>query len=105
VKQVKSTHDRAVGGYVRDGQRLHQRFRGFAPDSVVSARVRTMPRVLVELGELLAVIYRCDKGRHGQRRTYIHFMETPPRLTSDVSGSQMYVVGGKYRVTARGIEG
>jgi len=105
LKQVKSTHDRAVGGYVRDGRRLYRRFRGFAPDSVVPARVRTVPRVLVELGELLAVIYRCDKGRRGQRRTYIHFMETPPRLASDVSGSQMYVVGGKYRVTARGIEG
>jgi hypothetical protein len=32
-------------------------------------------------------------------------METPPRLASDVAGSQMYILGGNYRVTAQGIEG
>ena len=38
-------------------------------------------------------------------RTYIHFMDTPPILASDPAGHQLYVVGGNYRVTDRGIEG
>jgi hypothetical protein len=32
-------------------------------------------------------------------------MEDPPRLVTDTAGTQLYVVGGRYRVTARGIEG
>jgi len=32
-------------------------------------------------------------------------METPPLLACDPSGTQLYVVGGRYRITERGIEG
>jgi hypothetical protein len=32
-------------------------------------------------------------------------MEDRPRLVSNVAGTQLYVVGGSYRVTRRGIEG
>lgn len=63
-----------------------------------------MPPVVVDLGELLAVVYRSSKWV-GYPRTYIHYMEDPPRLASDVEGRRLYVVGGSYRITARGIEG
>ena len=66
---------------------------------------RRIPRVLVELGELRGLIYRSDKGRRGRPQTFIHFMETPPRLTCDAAGKQLYIVGGNYRVTEQGIEG
>ncbi len=39
------------------------------------------------------------------RRTYIHFMDDPPRLLCDADGRQLYVLGGSYRITQRGIEG
>jgi hypothetical protein len=61
--------------------------------------------VLVHLGYLKGLIYSSDKGDRGQPKTYVHFMETPPRLTCDPHGRQLYVVGGRYRVTRRGIEG
>jgi hypothetical protein len=32
-------------------------------------------------------------------------METPPLLVCDPEGKQLYVIGGNYRVTNRGIEG
>lgn len=64
-----------------------------------------MPPVVVELGELAGLIYRSDKWQPGQPRTYIHFMEEPPRLVSNIDGTQLYLVGGSYRVTPRGIEG
>ena len=64
-----------------------------------------MPRVVVQLGELMGVIYRSDKWNQGQPRTFIHFMDDPPRLVSNAAGTQLYIVGGRYRVTARGIEG
>jgi hypothetical protein len=65
-----------------------------------------MPPIVVDLGELVGVMYRSDKGRPaGHPRTYIHRMEDPPRLVSNMEGTQLYIVGGSYRVTPRGIEG
>jgi hypothetical protein len=60
---------------------------------------------LVHLGALRGLIYSSDKGGYGRPKTYIHFMETPPRLACDPRGTQLYIVGGRYRVTPRGIEG
>jgi hypothetical protein len=63
-----------------------------------------MPNVLVLLGALRGLIYRADRGDGGVR-TYIHFMEREPQLTCNTDGTQLYIVGGNYRVTRRGIEG
>ncbi len=32
-------------------------------------------------------------------------MQDPPRLVSNIEGTQLYILGGSYRVTSRGIEG
>jgi hypothetical protein len=64
-----------------------------------------MPPVVVELGELLGLIYRSDKGQQGHGQPYIHLLQDPPRLVSNIAGTQLYLVGGSYRVTGRGIEG
>jgi hypothetical protein len=66
---------------------------------------RVIPPVVVELGELVGLIYRSDKGQPGLPLTYIHHMVDPPRLVCNIQGSQLYVVGGNYRVTPQGIEG
>ena len=66
---------------------------------------RRVPEGLVDLGELRAVVYRSDRGQLGRPRSFIHFMESAPRLACDPSGRQLYIVGGRYRVTRRGIEG
>jgi hypothetical protein len=65
---------------------------------------RVMPGVVAELGELVGVIYRprCSARR---ARTFIHFMRDLPLLVHSLDGGQLYVVGGSYRVTPRGIEG
>ena len=65
---------------------------------------RTVPSVLVQLGTLRGLIYSADRGDGGVR-TYIHFMEQEPLLACDARGTQLYIVGGRYRVTRRGIEG
>ena len=60
----------------------------------------------VALGELLGVIYRSARLGAGRRsRAYIHLMRTPPSLVSNLKGTQLYIVGGRYRVTPRGIVG
>ena len=91
---------------VCEGATLYQAFNRFRPSRVVRVRhLRLMPPVVVELADLMGLIYRSDKGQAGQPRTYIHFMETPPRLVTNIEGTQLYIVGGNYRVTPQGIEG
>jgi hypothetical protein len=100
-----------AGPYLsRQGDRkataLYQRFNGFAPTRVRTVRhSRLMPPVVVQLGELRGLIYRSDKYKPSEPSTYLHFMEAPAILASNPEGTQLYVVGGDYRVTSRGIEG
>jgi hypothetical protein len=91
---------------LREGERLYDRFHGFPARSLRRLRCRRkMPDVLVDLGDLHAIVYRSDRGTPGRPRTYVHALESPPKLACDVSGRQLYILGGRYRVTARGIEG
>ena len=91
---------------VRQGAGLYQAFNRFGPSRVMKIhQSRMIPPVVVELGELVGLMYRSDKGEQGQPRTYIHRMEDPPRLVSNIEGTQLYIVGGSYQVTPRGIEG
>ena len=88
------------------GMELYRAFNGFEPSHVVKVHhTRVIPPVVVELGELVGLMYRSDKGQPGQPRTYIHRMENLPRLVSNIEGTQLYIVGGSYQVTSRGIEG
>jgi hypothetical protein len=66
---------------------------------------RLIPPVVLELGELVGLIYRSDKGQPGRPRAYIHLMQDPPHLVSNAEGTQLYIVGGSYHVTRWGIEG
>ena len=91
---------------MRSGAQLYRRFNRFPPGRSERVRhERLMPPVAVELGELAGIIHRSDKWQPGEPRTYIHFMEDPPRLICNVDGDRLYIVGGSYRVTERGIEG
>lgn len=91
---------------MQQGIGLYRTFNRFSPSSIVTIwRSRVIPPVVVELGELVGLIYRSDKGQPGRPQTYIHFMEEPPCLVSNVEGRQLYIVGGSYRLTPQGIEG
>jgi len=61
--------------------------------------------MLMRLGELRGVIYRSDRQEKGRPRTFVHFFETPAELMCDRRGRQLYIQGGRYRVTMHGIEG
>ncbi len=92
--------------HMQQGMRLYRAFHQFGPAHAVKVHhSRVIPPVVVELGELVGLMYRSDKGQSGQPLTYIHRMEDPPRLVSNIEGTQLYIAGGSYRVTPRGIEG
>lgn len=81
---------------------------GLAAHASSATRIRhqrVMPDHVVKLGELVGVMYRTTRAPFHEPRTFVHFMATLPLLVSNLEGNQLYVVGGDYRVTARGIEG
>jgi hypothetical protein len=91
-------------GQLAKALRLFETFAGFPAPHIGTRRIdRVLPEVLVDMGALRGLVYSKDLG--GTRRTYIHFMDDPPRLLCDAAGRQLYIVGGSYRVTRRGIEG
>ena len=99
-------NDHVIQQDLLQGTKLYKKFNRFHPAKTVKVQhPRVMPPVTVELGELLGLIYRSDKGQPGRSQAYIHLMQDPPRLVSNVDGSQLYIVGGSYRITRRGIEG
>lgn len=86
--------------------RLFRRYHCFDPSGVVLAtHDRVIPPLLVHLGWLRGLIYQSDRGSPGTSKSFVHFMKSPPRLACDPDGRQLYLVGGRYRVTRRGIEG
>lgn len=103
--RLRITVPRMECGWDR-GQTLFERFHRFPPDLVVIERCqRTIPATVVKVGHLRGVIYSSDRGNKGRTKTYIHFMKTPPLLACDPEGTRMFVLGGDYRITPRGIEG
>jgi hypothetical protein len=61
---------------------------------------------LAPLGELRGVIYRASRAPGGVPKNYIHFFhQRLPVLAADPTGKRLYILGGQYRVTKRGIEG
>lgn len=89
-----------------EARRLFERFTAAPAEraEVVSAS-RVIPPVVVGLGELVGLIYRSDKWEPGVPKTYVHFMERRPILAADPRGRRLFIVGGQYRITERGIEG
>ena len=91
---------------VTQASRLFEQFHCFPPAVMVRRRCpRQLPPVLVPLGELRGVIYRSDRGQCGRPRTFVHFFKSPPLLACDPAGQCLHIVGGRYQITPRGIEG
>lgn len=99
-------------GYLHDSDlgeacALYRQFTGRAPGRLAIARLpRTAPGVLVDLGELTALVYRAARRADAPSRaeSYVHRFESPPRLLADATGRHLFIAGGRFRVTRRGIQ-
>lgn len=101
ICRERPTHDT-----LRAACRLFGGFHRFPPSRVLAGRCdRRVPRVLVRLGQLKALIYSSDRGQPGRQRSFIHFMDSSPTLASDAAGRRLFILGGRFRVTRFGIEG
>jgi len=96
----KSSIDRAVEAALKQYKRDHRGQDG--PRGVRGFRAAD-PRILsIELGDLIAVIYRTKKGEDTRLTDYEHHFARPfPVLSYNHTG--LIIAGGKYHVTERGI--
>ena len=100
------THRDPAASGIDQGIALYRRFNRFPPSRLLRVRhPREVPPLVVDIGRLVGLIYRSEKWQEGRPRNFIHVMEDPPRLACNPAGTQLYVIGGSYRVTDRGIEG
>jgi hypothetical protein len=78
---------------------------GNRPDSIEEVEIPDPPRTLVKIGALEGVIYRTAKGKRKQE-SWVHFHDEKerPTLAYDPRTGQMYILGGKYKITPHGIE-
>jgi hypothetical protein len=61
---------------------------------------------LKSVGELRGVIYRASRVPGEAPQNYVHFFAgRSPMLVTNPTGTRLYIIGGHYRVTQRGIEG
>jgi hypothetical protein len=67
--------------------------------------VQVIEPTMTAVGELRGVIY-CKPGLPGEApKNYVHFFKRAPLLAADAMGRRLFIIGGHYRVTPRGIEG
>jgi hypothetical protein len=67
---------------------------------------RIVRRPLRPVGELRGVIYRTRRVPGEAPKNYVHFFQQRrPLLVTNPTGTRLYIMGGQYRVTPRGIEG
>jgi len=95
-----------VENLVRDADEAADRWESFhwgeAAKHARRIQVEAPPAVMFELGPLVAVVYEASKG-HSLAHWEHEFLNPRPILAH--GAGTLWVTGGHYRVTGRGIEG
>lgn len=94
----------SVQRQIDQGLQLFKDFRGDEPQNIDRVKIPPAPKVLMMLGECSGVMYETD--RDGERETYLHRFKksSRPALCVTPDGKTLYLIGGVYQVTDRGIE-
>lgn len=81
---------------------LYRRFTGERPDRVMRITLEPVTVGLV-IGECDGILY--TTVRDGEEERYIHEFKarSKPLLCASHDGSQLVIIGGRYRFTERGI--
>jgi len=82
---------------------LYERFSGHEAEAIGKVRVNPMPKVGVAIGEVDGILY--TTVRDGVLEKYIHKFRRvdKPLFVVSPDGKQLFLVGGNYTFTERGI--
>ena len=88
---------------VHSAQMLFEDFTGHAGRVVAKIKKPVYPDAVVVIGECDGVLY--TTRRDGKMESYIHRFKarSRPLLCSSADGKTLYLLGGAYRFTDRGI--
>jgi hypothetical protein len=94
---------RSVQALIDDAARLFEEFSGHEAAYVDTLDIPPMPPVVCGVGECLGILYRAT--RDGKSEDYIHRFKARARPLFAVSpdGKMLYLLGGAYDFTERGI--
>lgn len=95
---------RRVDAEIFDAANLYERFTGRKSRVSGSAYLRLPePSALAIVGKLDFVGYTANRDRRGEKYIHEFAPRARPWLCSSADGSQLWIVGGRYRFTERGI--
>jgi hypothetical protein len=81
-------------------RKSYAEFHGRKPAKAIRRTIPNPPAQAFLLGEVREIVYK----RPGEPTPYLHKFKRPyALLVSDAKGRHLFLVGGGYRVTARGI--
>jgi hypothetical protein len=100
---VTAAHNPAPDAEMERAARAYQAFHGERPKEILQLDIPSAPRTAVALGECLAVIYR--GRRDGKTYSFKHTFarRARPYLCFSSDGRQLFLLGGDFKVTDRGI--
>lgn len=88
---------------VRKAARLYERFSGHEAEEIGRVKIPALPAVGVAIGDIDGVLY--TTVRDGREEKYIHKFakKDKPLFVVSPDGKQLFLVGGRYTFTERGI--
>lgn len=88
---------------IRDAANLYEDFSGHEADVLARMPRPKFPAILVAVGECDGILY--TTVRDGKREKYIHEFKphAKPTLAATPDGSQLFLLGGAFTFTERGI--
>lgn len=94
---------RRVKGLVNQAADLYERFSGHDPEEIGTIEIPEVPAVGVAIGEIDGILY--TTVRDGKTEKYIHkfHKRDKPLFVVSPDGKQLFLVGGFYTFTERGI--
>lgn len=102
-EKLKKNPAYALESQVRQGAKLLHAFTGMKNLKVKRLTLPKTPPTVAQVGKVRAIIY--DTVRDGKHETYIHKFKVSSRPLFAVSpdGKQLFMLGGAYNFTDRGI--
>ncbi len=87
---------------LREAERLYRQFREARPQRARKVNVK-MPKALAEMGIVEFIGYTTTHG--GKAKSYIHEFAagSRPKLFAGTGRGQLYLIGGRFKVTQLGI--
>lgn len=88
---------------VQKAARLYEKFSGHEAEAIGRVKVKPLPKVGVAIGDIDGVLYTTI--RDGKVEKYIHKFaaKDKPLFVVSPNGDALFLVGGRYTFTERGI--